>query len=357
MDLLNFETIKIDLSATLHNALEKMTKNDGKLLIVMSDSKFVGLLSAGDIQRAILGNRKLDTCISEILRKNVKVAFDTDDENSIKEMMLRYRMEFCPVITSDKKIISIIYWKDIFGEEKVSPKQKFNLPIVVMAGGYGTRLRPITHVIPKPLIPIGEKTMLEEIFDRFSIYGCDEFHLSVNFKSDLIKYYIASKQLPYRIDYFQEEKPCGTAGSLTLVKEKITSTFFVTNCDILIEEDYSDILQFHRDNKNEITVVAAIKQMSIPYGIMHLGENGDLLSLEEKPNYSFFVNTGFYILEPTVFELIPEAEFFHITTLIEKLKHAGRKVGVYPVTESSWVDVGDWQEYYKALDKKNIKIR
>jgi NDP-sugar pyrophosphorylase family protein len=221
-----------------------------------------------------------------------------------------------------------------------------------MAGGFGTRLKPLTNVLPKPLIPIGKKTMLEEIFDRFSFHGCNQFFVSVNYKAELIEYYIENQKLPFDINYFKEDKPMGTAGSMSLLKGKINDTFFVTNCDILVEQDYSEILAYHKTNKNEITIVAALKSFHIPYGTIETGDNGKLLLLTEKPDVTFKINSGMYILESHLIDEIPNDQFFHITDLIEKVKGRSGKVGVFPISEKSWKDVGSWSEisqYYKNV--------
>lgn len=329
------------LNETLISALKKMNTLDIKLLIVLFDNKFAGLLSIGDIQRAIIQNKPLDTKIQDILRKNIRVASPDDKYDSIKQMMMDFRMELCPVVSSDNEIIQVFFWEDIFVGKKPKPKKSLNIPIVIMAGGIGSRLKPLTNVLPKPLIPIGEKTMLEDIFERFSIHGSNLFYISVNYKADLIEYYIRNQNLPYSLHFFREEKPMGTAGSLSLLKGKIKETFFVSNCDILIEQDYSEILDYHRSNKNEITIVAALKHYPIAYGTIETGENGKLLKLIEKPELTFKINSGMYILEPHLIEEVPDNEFFHITQLIEKVRIRRGNVGVFPISEKSWKDIGE----------------
>ncbi len=338
----------IEHNQTLLNALKKMDMLGKKLLIVLHNDKFVGLVSIGDIQRAIIQNKPLDTKVSEILRSNIRIATPHDDFDSIRKMMLEFRMELCPVVDSNREIVNVYYWEEIFQERKTTPQNTFNLPVVIMAGGFGTRLKPITNVLPKPLIPLGEKTMLEEIFCRFSEYGCNRFLLSLNYKADLIKYYLKSLDLPYTIEFFEETKPLGTAGSLNLLRDSISETFFVTNCDILIEEDYAEILKYHRQQQNEITLVAALKHFSLPYGTLQTGENGRLLSLQEKPEFTFKINSGMYILEPQLLREIPANELFHITQLIENVLQRNGNVGVFPVSEKSWKDVGDWDVYLKT---------
>lgn len=335
-------------NATLLEAFKMMDAIDKKLLLVLDiDRKFNGLISAGDIQRAIISNKPLNTEVKDILRSDIKVAKPSDSMELIKKMMFDYRMEFCPVVNSKNEIVNIYYWEDVFTQKELTPEKQFNLPVVIMAGGMGTRLKPLTNVLPKPLIPIGKKTMLEEIFERFGRFGCTTFNISVNYKADLIEYYINSLNLTYTINYFREDKPLGTAGSLHLLKGHINTTFIVTNCDILIEQDYSEILGYHYENKNEITLVAALKYFPIPYGTIETGDNGQLISLLEKPELTFKINSGMYILEPNLIGEIPNDTFFHITDLIEKVKQRNGKIGVFPISENSWKDIGDWSEYLK----------
>lgn len=337
----------IQSSTTLLEALKTMDILDKKLLIVLESEKFSGLLSVGDIQRSIIQSKPLDTKVKDILRKDILIAHPDESFEKVKKMMFDYRMELCPVVTEDKEIIDVFFWEDIFQDKKPQPIAKFNLPVVVMAGGFGTRLKPLTNVLPKPLIPIGEKTMLEDIFERFYNHGCSTFYVSVNYKADFIEYYIKNQNLPYYINFFQENSPMGTAGSLSLLKGKIHETFFVSNCDIQINQDYSEILSYHKENHNEITLVAALKHYPIPYGTVKTGENGQLLELKEKPEVVLKINSGMYILEPHLLDEIPENTFYHITQLIEKVKSRKGNVGVFPISEKSWKDIGNWDEYLK----------
>ena len=343
------KNITIPYEASILDALKLMDRINKKLLIIIRNNKFYGLLSVGDIQRSIIKNLPLETFISEIVRDDIRIANTDDTFDYIKNMMLNFRMEFCPVVNEKKEIVKVYYWDDLFQNKVIDPKKKFNIPVVIMAGGLGSRLKPITNVIPKPLIPIGENTIIENIFKRFSNHGCNNFYISVNYKFELIKYYLNQQKLPYLIDYFKEEKPMGTAGSLSLLKGKIKERFFVSNCDILVEQDYSEILDYHLKNKNEITIVAALKHYPIPYGIVETKKNGQLVKMTEKPDFSFKINSGLYILEPHLLNEIPLNKFFHITHLIEKIKNKGGKVGVFPVSEKSWKDIGTWEEYLKII--------
>lgn len=346
----DIEKRSVQVNRSILEALKLMDSSKTKLLFVFDEKKFAGLLTIGDVQRAILKDVDLTEPISSILSKNKVYASIDESIEVIKEKISRMRAECMPVLDENGNLVKVYSWLDLFGSKAQTEYPNLNVPVVIMAGGMGSRLAPLTNIYPKPLIPIGEKTIVESIMDKFVNYNCHDFYMSVNYKADTIKNYFDFINNPeYNVSYFQEDKPMGTAGSLRLLKDKISSTFFVSNCDILIEEDYANILEYHRSNKNELTVVAAVKTISIPYGTIITGENGLLESIEEKPTLSFKINTGLYILEPSLLDDIPD-EFFHITHLMEKLKAQGRRVGVYPISQNDWKDMGDWKEYLKLIN-------
>lgn len=333
-------------------ALKLMDELRTKLLIVGSQSSFDGLISIGDIQRAIIKNADLNQPVKSILRTNIIVANEHECLKEIKQKMLRIRAEFMPVINSKNEVVKIIFWKDLWKKEKIPPSEFINLPVVIMAGGKGARLKPITNVLPKPLIPIGEKPIMEHIIEKFTDVGCEIFYVSVNYKAELVEYYFNSlTHRQYNISFFKENKPLGTAGSLHLLNGKIDTTFFVSNCDIIIDQDYSQIYQYHKSNKNELTLVAALKHLDMPYGILETEEDGLMKSIGEKPELTFKINAGLYVLEPHLLDEIPKNKFFHITDLIQKIKNRNGKVGVFPVSEKSWRDIGEWDEYLKNKEE------
>ncbi len=338
----------------LTNALKQMDVVGKKLLIVMEGDNFKNVLSIGDIQRHLIKTQNFDAQVKEVLRdvNEIKIAYVTDSVQEIKEMMLLYRTEFMPIIDTEGKLKNVLFWDELFEVAHSPAKGDLNLQVVIMAGGKGTRLKPITNIIPKPLIPLGEKPIMEMIMDRFVEMGAAHFFISVNYKSDMIANYFNSiENRTYGIDYFTETKPLGTAGSLHLLKDKIQATFFVSNCDIIIEQDYSEIYKYHKENKNELTLVAAIKHYKIPYGTLTVAENGLLTNIKEKPEFTYLVNAGMYIIEPHLLKEVPENEFFHITHLMEKILARNGRVGVFPVSEKSWADIGEWKEYKQTLQR------
>ncbi len=339
-------TIKPDES--LLQALKKMDALGVKSLLV-ADAKgsFAGILSIGDIQRAIIRNESLQGPVRTILRPNPRVASPGMPLDRVREVMLQYRMEFLPVIDKSSNIVQVYFWEDLFVDRVKVPVKPFVLPVVIMAGGLGTRLKPFTNVLPKPLFPLGERTLIEEIIGRFVRHGCRDFYVSANYKADLLEYYVRNLQLDCRVEFLLEKKPLGTAGSLFLLKKRMRETFFVSNCDILIDQDYSEILDYHRESRNAVTLVAALRHIPISYGVLETGPNGLLASLQEKPELTFKINSGMYVLEPSVLEGIPDDTFMHITQLIEQVRAHGEHVGVFPISQGSWQDIGEWDEWVR----------
>ena len=339
----------IPVNSTIIEALKKMDVEKVKLLFVFDSDLFKGIITIGDIQRAIINNIPLTSFVNDIIDTNKVYSSIHESRESITEKMRRMRAECMPILDDARQLVDVIFWKDIFGAQNKPEKDLIDLPVVIMAGGKGTRLKPLTYVIPKPLIPIGEKTILEEIMDQFEGIGCNKFYMSVNYKYDMIEFYLSQLDKNYDISFFREEKPLGTIGSVSLLKDKITTPFFVSNCDILIDQDYRDVYEYHKENNNDLTIVTAVKSHRIPYGVITTGENGIMEGLSEKPENTYMINTGVYILNPELINEIPENEFFHITHLMDKIRERGGRIGCFPVSEKSWTDIGEWPEYLKMI--------
>jgi dTDP-glucose pyrophosphorylase len=343
----------IKSDASILEALKQMDLVSHKLLIILEGDLFIGLVTIGDIQRSIIKNMTLDTPVYQVIRSSFILAFDDETMEEIKQKMVALRLEFMPVLDRQNRLVDVYFWDDVFSSgHQIPEQQQLHIPVVVMAGGYGTRLKPLTNIIPKPLIPIGEKSILETIIDSFNKAGVKDFYISVNYKAEMIKFYfdsIANKN--YNLSYFKEDKPLGTAGSLHLLKDKLSTSFFVSNCDIIVDQDYTEVFKYHQMHQNELTLVASLKNYSIPYGTVESGPDGRLTTIEEKPELTFMINCGLYILEPHLLDEIPVDEFFHITHLIQKIKDRQGKIGVFPISEKSWTDIGDWKEYRNVINQ------
>ena len=339
----------VSADLTLIAALKKMDEVKTKRLFVFDAERFDCILTMGDIQRAIIRNVSLSSTIAGILDRGKIYAKEGDRMEDIKEVMFREGIDCMPILNDIGEIVDVLFWVDVFQKSADDAREKIDLPVVIMAGGKGTRLKPITNVIPKPLVPIGDKTILEVILDQFEGIGCHKFFMSVNYKADMMKYYLSQLDHQYDIEFFQEDKPLGTIGSVSLLKGKITTPFFVSNCDSINVQDYREVYDYHVGNHNDMTVVTLVKSFKIPYGVIETGADGLMMNLKEKPEHTYMVNSGVYILNPELIDEIPQGEMFHITHLMEKVKGRGGRVGCFPVSEESWHDMGEWPEYLKMI--------
>lgn len=340
----------IQRSTSVLQSLKKMDEVKVKMLFVFDEEKFLSILTIGDIQRAIIKGVDMNAPVTTILDKNKKFVSTYESREEIRDKMLKLRAECMPVVDHNGSLVDVYFWNEMFKYPEPHHREKLNLPVVIMAGGKGTRLKPITNVIPKPLVPIGDKTILEVIMDQFESIGCHKFYMSVNYKADMMEYYLSQLDHKYDIEFFMEDKPLGTIGSVSLLKGKITTPFFVSNCDSINDQDYRDVYDYHVQNDNDLTIVTMVKSFKIPYGVIETGEDGIMTALKEKPELNYQVNTGAYILNPGCIDEIPEGEFFHITHLMEKIRARGGRVGCYPISEGSWHDMGEWQEYLKMIN-------
>lgn len=340
----------ISPAVTLLEAMKRMDEIKVKMLFVFDNEHFEGIVTIGDIQRAIIKGVPLNNPVSAIVDKNKKYVKPNEPLEDVRQKMLGLRAECMPVVNEDGNLVDVFFWKDLFKRSEPQHREKIDLPVVIMAGGKGTRLKPLTNVLPKPLVPVGDKTILEVIMDQFESMGCHKFYMSVNYKADMMKYYLSQLDHKYDIEFFMEDKPLGTIGSVSLLKGKITTPFFVSNCDSINEQDYRDVYDYHVSNHNDMTIVTMVKSFKIPYGVIETGEDGLMVDLKEKPEHTYMVNSGVYILNAELIDEIPQEKFFHITHLMEKVKSRGGRIGCFPVSEDSWHDMGEWPEYLKMID-------
>jgi len=348
------ENIQIYIVETLSNirkAIQMIDQNgEGFVYVVDADKKVKGLITDGDFRRAIINGVSLETKCIEIANKNFTYLNEDYDTKDIINLFLKTEVQNLPIL-KENELLNIIYRRDLDLKSKVViPNIKNDMSIVIMAGGKGTRMKPFTNILPKPLIPVGNKSMLEVIMDEYNKYFIGDFHISVNHKANLIKAYLEEFNDLYKISYILEDMPLGTGGALKYLLGKIKKPFFVSNCDIIIKADYENIYKNHINNKNDLTIVASMMHYKIPYGVCEINKGGKLKKLKEKPEYDFLVNAGMYIVNPETLNLIPENQFYNITDLINKVKENGGNIGVFPVSEKSYLDAGQWKEYNNMLN-------
>lgn len=349
---MNIKDIIINEEYTVRQTMKKMDTTGKRILLVEEGEKLKGVITDGDIRRWILKNGDLNVSSTVIINYN-PLYITENDRNIAIELMKKNNVNSIPVVDRNGKIISVVSWND-FDIEDITRKQPLNLPVVIMAGGLGTRLYPYTKILPKPLIPIGDIPIVERIINKFKDFGCNEFYLTVNHKKNMIKSYFGEVDKNYELSYLEEDKPLGTGGSLYLLKGKLDKTFFVSNCDILIDADYEGIYKYHKEAKNLITMICAVKNLTIPYGVINLNENGEIDSMVEKPEFSFITNTGMYLVEPQVLDTIEDNKFIGFPDIIEKNRNAGQKIGVYPITEKCWMDMGQIDEMQEMIRRLEV---
>jgi dTDP-glucose pyrophosphorylase len=337
---------------TIRQAMERLEKTEEKIVFVVdADSRMVGSLTDGDIRRWILSDGDLKMQVFRACNCNPYVADEAFDMEQLRAEMLSRNLNCVPVVNSNREITRLVFWKELFqGDSVVRSKPQLNLPVVIMAGGRGTRLAPFTNVLPKPLIPVGDKTVIEIIIEQFLGYGLAEFQLSIYYKSKLLKSFFEELAPPYKVSFLEETEPRGTAGALRSLYEPSPESLIVTNCDIVIQADLSELVSFHVQENYDLTLVASLKDYRIPYGVCELEKGGSLSIINEKPQYSFLVNTGMYVVRRDRLNLIPEHTYCDMTDFIEKVKKSGGRIGVFPIGGNAWIDIGEWAEYRKALD-------
>lgn len=343
-----YRKVLIRPNVCIREALKQMNESALQVLIVVDEeNRIAGIVTDGDIRRSILRNISFEEPIEHIMSKNpITLEFPAKEAKAL-ELMKKYSIKHIPIINEKQEVVDIILWSDFLNNGKVKfPLQ--NIPVVIMAGGKGTRLDPFTKILPKPLIPVGDKPIIEIIMERFSKYGFNKFIISLNYKGEMIKTYFSENQMGYYIEYIEEKEFLGTAGGLTLIEDKLQDTFLVSNCDIITDANFDALLSYHKENRNKATILAIIRNVKIPYGVLKM-QNADLEEITEKPDYHFIVNSGVYVLESDIIDLIPKNQSVDMPDLLVLAKKKGFKVQVYPAN-CSWFDIGEWDEYKKAIE-------
>jgi dTDP-glucose pyrophosphorylase/predicted transcriptional regulator len=341
----------ISPDVSIREAIRQLDETAKKLLLVVEDGKLVGVVTDGDIRRWILKNQDLSQAINFVMNSS-PISITKSEVGQAFNIMKEKGIEGLPLLDENKQVLDILFWNELGSMEGEKPVKK-EVPVVIMAGGKGSRLYPYTKIIPKPLIPIGDTPIVERIMNQMISFGFIDFYLTVNYRKELIKAYFNDDNR-YHLSFVEEKEPLGTAGALTLLKDKITGSFFVSNCDILVDVNYEKLLYHHNKSQNQITVITAMKNYEIPYGVVSLDDGGRIQALNEKPNYEFLVSTGLYVLERDVLDLIPEDIPFDMPDLIRLCLKNGNQVGAYPVMDSTWLDMGEFSEMKKMAERMKV---
>lgn len=337
------EEVQVSPDEAIVHALEQMDRTARQILLVTDeDGRLLGTVTDGDVRRALLDGINLREPISRIMNRRPKTLPAGVGAEAARQLMIEHGIRHIPYLDDQGRVVGLMMWQDLF----VSKAEARPESVVIMAGGKGTRLDPFTKILPKPMIPLRDKPMIEVIMERFYRQGFDRFILCLGYKAEIVRLYFNGSSQPYSVDFVQEDEPLGTAGALSMLTERLRETFLLTNCDIIAELDYAHLLEYHREQGYALTIVGALKEFIVPYGVLRPENNH--FEIEEKPNFHFLVNTGLYVLEPAVLSLVGKGKPLDMPDLITAAQTNGFDVGVYP-HHGRWFDVGQWDEYQQTL--------
>jgi dTDP-glucose pyrophosphorylase len=336
------DNLLISEDTTIIETLKMIDSNaKGIAIVTNNEKKLLGTITDGDIRRAIIEGASTSSTVSKFYNKNCKYLLCDYDKNDIVKIFKNNKIRFIPIIDRSNTVIDIL---EVDNENFSIYKDN---PVLIMAGGLGARLRPLTNDLPKPMLKVGGKPILETIIEQFKNKGFKNILLSVNYKSEIIEnYFRDGSDFGVSISYIKEEKRMGTAGAIKLAERFINKDFFVINGDILTNVCFNRLLEYHQQSEFKMTIGSRSYETQIPYGVLNIDDTC-VTSIQEKPIVNFYVNGGIYVLSPETLKYIPENEYFDITELINKILSDNGKIGSYPILEY-WMDIGQLKDYYKA---------
>lgn len=337
----DWKRIVVNESTTLLETMRIIDETSLQFAVVVDEEgHLLGTVTDGDIRRGILRGEGLEVPISSVMNTSPIVARAGMEFSNYKQLMRSEKLKQLPIINLEKLLVDILFADALQFTQN-------NNPVVLMLGGLGTRLRPLTNNIPKPMLKVGNKPIVETIVDSFKQYGYTNFVFSVNYKKEVIQNYFQSGEaFGVTINYIEEEKRMGTAGALSLMEQRPETPFFVMNGDLLTQVNYDQLMQFHIDHNALATMCVREYEYQIPYGVIET-DGSSLKSIKEKPIHRSFVNAGIYVLSPKVFDYIPQDTFFDMPTLFDHLIQAGENTAVFPIHEY-WLDIGQIDDFKRA---------
>ncbi|MEV9526252.1 nucleotidyltransferase family protein [Aliarcobacter butzleri] len=341
----NIDNIKLNINSTIKEALQIIDNGALQIALVVDENDIlIGTLTDGDIRRGLLKGLDLNSLIESIIFKIPTIAKISDTKEEILKMALSKKLHQIPIVDEKGRILGI---QEI--EELIKPKNKTN-KVILMVGGLGTRLRPLTETTPKPMLKVGNKPILQTIVEKFAEYGYTNIIMCVNYKSHMIQDYFGDgKEFGVNIEYVLENQRMGTAGALSLLKEKPTEPFFVMNGDLLTNVNFEHLHNYHLSTNSIGTMCVREYDFQVPYGVVNI-KDSKIIFIEEKPTHKFFVSAGIYMLSPEVLDYIPENQFYDMPTLFEKIISENKNAISFPLREY-WLDIGRIEEYKKANEE------
>lgn len=336
-----WKKVLVNPSHTIFETMKVIDQGSLQIAIVVDENESLcGLVTDGDIRRGILRGIDLSSPVSQVMNKNPIVVNRNTNPSVIQSVINKENIKHIPIVDDYDKLVDVFLTNN-------SKFGKYDNLVVLMAGGMGTRLRPLTNNIPKPLLKVGDKPILETIIQNFYSYGFRNFAISVNYKKELIKDYFGDgSRFDVNISYIDEEKRLGTAGALSLLPEKQEKPIIVMNGDLLTKVNYAQLLNFHEDCQSVATMGVREYEFQVPYGVIKTN-NHSLISIEEKPIERYFVNSGIYVLNPIALDYIPFNQFYDMPQLFTELIQQKKETSVFPIREY-WMDIGRIGDYEQA---------
>jgi dTDP-glucose pyrophosphorylase/CBS domain-containing protein len=341
---INPEDLQVKKGATLKETIEVMDRQSaGVALIVDEEERLAGILTDGDIRRAILRNVDLATPVEEVMNKNPITATGDFSKKQLLHIIQCRSISHLPIVDSLNRVVRMVFAHDFIRERELQVKA------VVMAGGLGSRLRPLTDKVPKPLLKVGSKPILEVIIEGLKEAGIKDIYLSVRYKSEQIEEHFKNgNRWGVNINYLKEKERLGTAGPLSLIEDEFDEPLLVINGDVLTKVNFKSMIEFHLENQADLTMAVKQHMVEVPFGVVEV-KNYELTGLSEKPLLKFFINAGIYLLNSELRKLIPYNSFFDMTELINLLLKNKKRVCTFPLREY-WVDIGVLSDYRRAID-------
>lgn len=345
--------ITIYKNASINLALKQLKYSGTKCLIVLDkNNKLIGTLSDGDLRKKILYSGNTKGNISNVFNKNPHTIFEGDinkNRKKLKYLFIKKKLSIIPIIKKNNQFVKIYTYEHLIKKKQKKKKNNLICPVIIMAGGKGTRLKPFTNILPKPLMPINDKTVIEKIITNFKQQGFREFIITINYKSEILKAYFKELKLNVKIKIFEEKNPLGTVGVLSSLK-KLTQDFILTNCDNIYNFEYSKMLESHKNSKNDLTMCTTQKKLKVPYGVCEI-KNSNIIKIIEKPKYRFKVNAGIYVIKKTIIKLIKKNKKLDMDKFLLLLFSKNKKIGPFEIKENQWNDTGQWNELIKTIKK------
>jgi len=340
------DNIKIKPTDSLRKALKNLYKSGLRCLVVVDAKGYLeGTLSDGDVRAAIIKGAKLQDKVEGLYNKKPSMLFENYNTVSAKKILNKKKITLLPVVDSKKKLVNIFH----LNKKDKLKKYKYNIPIVLMAGGKGTRMKPFTNVLPKPLIPIQGKPVMVRILNQFIKYGAVKIFAMINYKSEIIKAFFKEINYKFNITFIEERKPLGTAGSLFFLKGKKYSNYLITNCDTLINFDPRIFVKNHITSKSDITILCSNISITVPYGVCQVDNKNKLIKINEKPKTNYLVNIGIYLINRRVLNLIETEKHIDFDELIRVAEKKGYRINTHKVSQTSWKDIGQWEQYRNTI--------